>query len=151
LILQIILFILKFKIVHVGYRDEGIKINHAQNKINFSRACQEVDLKRVYSNLDPEIPMICVCGNCDVGNRDKNIFKVFYHPPPLEKKLSNYAYSVKHSWSDWMFVKRIKGIVRICSSHPLCKNGPARWCFKNICLIFNVENIVGFLGLKQYF
>ncbi|XP_023347538.1 serine/threonine-protein phosphatase CPPED1 [Eurytemora carolleeae] len=41
------------------------------------RARQEVDLKRVYSNLDPEIPMICVCGNCDVGNRDKNIFKVF--------------------------------------------------------------------------
>ena len=33
------------------------------------RALQVADLKKVYDNLDPEIPMVCVCGNCDVGNR----------------------------------------------------------------------------------
>ena len=32
------------------------------------RARQEADLKKVYSKLDPAIPMICVCGNHDVGN-----------------------------------------------------------------------------------
>ena len=32
------------------------------------RARQEKDLKEVYSKLSPEIPMICVCGNHDVGN-----------------------------------------------------------------------------------
>jgi len=32
------------------------------------RQRQEKDLKEIYSKLDPEIPMICVCGNHDVGN-----------------------------------------------------------------------------------
>jgi len=32
------------------------------------RARQEEDLKKVYSRLDPAIPMVCVCGNHDVGN-----------------------------------------------------------------------------------
>lgn len=32
------------------------------------RARQEADLKKVYSNLNPAIPMVCVCGNHDVGN-----------------------------------------------------------------------------------
>ena len=32
------------------------------------RARQEKDLKEVYSGLSPDIPMICVCGNHDVGN-----------------------------------------------------------------------------------
>jgi len=32
------------------------------------RARQEEDLKKVYSRLDPGIPMVCVCGNHDVGN-----------------------------------------------------------------------------------
>jgi 3',5'-cyclic AMP phosphodiesterase CpdA len=32
------------------------------------RARQEADLKAVYSRLDPAIPMVCVCGNHDVGN-----------------------------------------------------------------------------------
>ena len=30
---------------------------------------QEKDLLKVYSELDDEIPMVCVCGNHDVGNR----------------------------------------------------------------------------------
>jgi len=33
------------------------------------RAKQEADLKAVYSELDPSIPMICVCGNHDIGNQ----------------------------------------------------------------------------------
>lgn len=32
------------------------------------RKAQEESLKEVYSHLDPAIPMICVCGNHDVGN-----------------------------------------------------------------------------------
>ena len=32
------------------------------------REAQEKDLKRVYADLSPNIPMICVCGNHDVGN-----------------------------------------------------------------------------------
>jgi len=32
------------------------------------RKRQEKDLKEIYSKLSPEIPMICVCGNHDVGN-----------------------------------------------------------------------------------
>jgi len=36
------------------------------------RARQEKDLKEVYSKLSPEIPMICVCGNHDVGNAPTN-------------------------------------------------------------------------------
>lgn len=32
------------------------------------RERQEEDFKAVYSKLDPDIPMICVCGNHDVGN-----------------------------------------------------------------------------------
>lgn len=32
------------------------------------RARQEADLKQVYRGLDPSVPMICVCGNHDVGN-----------------------------------------------------------------------------------
>ena len=32
------------------------------------REKQEEDLKKVYSKLSPDIPMICVCGNHDVGN-----------------------------------------------------------------------------------
>ena len=32
------------------------------------RARQEADLKEVYRKLDPAIPMVCVCGNHDVGN-----------------------------------------------------------------------------------
>jgi len=32
------------------------------------RQRQEKDLKEIYSKLTPEIPMICVCGNHDIGN-----------------------------------------------------------------------------------
>jgi len=32
------------------------------------RKKQEEDFKKIYSNLSPEIPMICVCGNHDIGN-----------------------------------------------------------------------------------
>lgn len=32
------------------------------------RQKQEEDLKEIYSKLSPEIPMICVCGNHDIGN-----------------------------------------------------------------------------------
>eukprot|EP00092_Neocalanus_flemingeri_P034027 GFUD01037003.1.p1 GENE.GFUD01037003.1~~GFUD01037003.1.p1 ORF type:complete len:302 (+),score=62.53 GFUD01037003.1:108-1013(+) len=32
------------------------------------RQRQEKDLKEIYSKLSPEIPMICVCGNHDIGN-----------------------------------------------------------------------------------
>jgi len=32
------------------------------------RQRQEADLKEIYSKLSPEIPMICVCGNHDIGN-----------------------------------------------------------------------------------
>lgn len=32
------------------------------------REKQELAFKEVYSNLNPEIPMICVCGNHDIGN-----------------------------------------------------------------------------------
>lgn len=32
------------------------------------RRAQEASLKEVYSGLDPAIPMICVCGNHDIGN-----------------------------------------------------------------------------------
>jgi len=32
------------------------------------RKRQEEDLKAIYSKLSPEIPMICVCGNHDIGN-----------------------------------------------------------------------------------
>jgi len=32
------------------------------------RQRQEKDLKEIYSKLSPDIPMICVCGNHDVGN-----------------------------------------------------------------------------------
>eukprot|EP00088_Acartia_fossae_P001368 TRINITY_DN10528_c0_g1_i9.p1 TRINITY_DN10528_c0_g1~~TRINITY_DN10528_c0_g1_i9.p1 ORF type:complete len:187 (+),score=25.52 TRINITY_DN10528_c0_g1_i9:42-602(+) len=32
------------------------------------RASQVRDLKAEFANLDPEIPMICLCGNHDVGN-----------------------------------------------------------------------------------
>jgi len=32
------------------------------------RQRQEEDLKEIYSKLSPEIPMICVCGNHDIGN-----------------------------------------------------------------------------------
>jgi len=31
------------------------------------RAKQVEDLLKVYSDLDKTIPLICVCGNCDVG------------------------------------------------------------------------------------
>merc|ERR1739844_495688 len=30
---------------------------------------QEKDFLKIYSDLDPEIPLVCVCGNHDVGNR----------------------------------------------------------------------------------
>jgi len=33
------------------------------------RMRQEADLKSIYSGLDPDIPMVCVCGNHDVGNQ----------------------------------------------------------------------------------
>lgn len=36
------------------------------------RELQEKDLKEVYSKLTPDIPMICVCGNHDVGNIPSN-------------------------------------------------------------------------------
>jgi len=32
------------------------------------RGAQVEDLKRVFSKLDPEIPLVCVCGNHDIGN-----------------------------------------------------------------------------------
>ena len=33
------------------------------------RARQEEDFFKVYSKLDKDIPLVCVCGNHDVGNR----------------------------------------------------------------------------------
>ena len=33
------------------------------------RRAQISDLLRLYSDLDPAIPLVCVCGNHDVGNR----------------------------------------------------------------------------------
>lgn len=33
------------------------------------RKAQEKDFLNIYSELDPEIPLVCVCGNHDVGNR----------------------------------------------------------------------------------
>lgn len=32
------------------------------------RAAQDIDFKKVMSELDPEIAAVCVCGNHDVGN-----------------------------------------------------------------------------------
>ncbi|XP_054263530.1 serine/threonine-protein phosphatase CPPED1-like [Macrosteles quadrilineatus] len=32
------------------------------------RAAQDADFKKVYSKLDPTIPLVCVCGNHDVGD-----------------------------------------------------------------------------------
>ena len=34
----------------------------------FCRSRQEADLKKVFESLDPGIPMLCVCGNHDIGN-----------------------------------------------------------------------------------
>ena len=31
------------------------------------RAAQEKDFLKVFKNLDPDIPLVCVCGNHDVG------------------------------------------------------------------------------------
>ncbi len=33
------------------------------------RKAQEADFFKVFKDLDPEIPLVCVCGNHDVGNR----------------------------------------------------------------------------------
>ncbi|XP_076329046.1 serine/threonine-protein phosphatase CPPED1-like isoform X2 [Tachypleus tridentatus] len=32
------------------------------------RKPQEIDFKKVFSELDPEIPLVCVCGNHDIGD-----------------------------------------------------------------------------------
>ena len=34
----------------------------------FFRSRQEADFKKVFESLDPAIPMLCVCGNHDIGN-----------------------------------------------------------------------------------
>jgi len=46
----------------------GDLVDACPDKFPEVRARQECDLKEVYSKLSPEIPMICVCGNHDVGN-----------------------------------------------------------------------------------
>lgn len=33
------------------------------------RKAQEVDFKKVFSDLNPEVPLVCVCGNHDLGNQ----------------------------------------------------------------------------------
>ena len=45
------------------------------------RARQEKDFKEIYSKLSPDIPMICVCGNHDVGNS------------PTKESIENYKKS----------------------------------------------------------
>lgn len=36
---------------------------------NLTTSCQEADFMKCYSRLDKSIPLVCVCGNHDIGNR----------------------------------------------------------------------------------
>jgi len=47
----------------------GDLVDAMPDKFPEIRKKQELDLKEIYSKLDPSIPMICVCGNHDVGQR----------------------------------------------------------------------------------
>jgi len=58
------------------------------------RTKQEKDLKEVFSNLTAEIPMICVCGNHDVGNS------------PTQETIERY----KQNWGDDRFCFAFKGV-----------------------------------------
>lgn len=50
------------------------------------RAQQEEDFKAILSQLNPAIPLVCVCGNHDVGNQPTREGVAMYVPTfPLMK------------------------------------------------------------------
>jgi len=67
------------------------------------RGDQEADLKSIYADLDPEIPMICVCGNHDVGNS------------PTQETISNY----RNSFGDDYFYFVYSGVFFIVLNSQL--------------------------------
>ena len=59
----------------------GDLVDAFNDKFPEVRARQEKDFKEIYSKLSPDIPMICVCGNHDVGNS------------PTKESIENYKKS----------------------------------------------------------
>ena len=53
---------------------DGMVISHQRSNLNHDQKFPEIrdqqtrDLLNIYSKLDKSIPLVCVCGNCDIGN-----------------------------------------------------------------------------------
>ncbi|XP_065332262.1 serine/threonine-protein phosphatase CPPED1-like isoform X1 [Cloeon dipterum] len=75
------------------------------------RAEQERDLKRILSNLDPLIPLVCVCGNHDVGNQPSSADLLAYQSSFGDDYFSFWCGGVFHIvvnsqfWHDRSLVK----------------------------------------------
>ena len=72
------------------------------NPIGNIFSLQEADFMKCYSRLDPSIPLVCVCGNHDIGNRPTVETIEGYRQEERVSQIRYYEYTVAHMRCEYL-------------------------------------------------